>query len=97
AKILHCAACPPAAYLPPRYQQGGPTELAVHTWQRGLANNKTPLIAEGRTRGSWCWSCLSPAHQSLQITRDLAAFWRGCLSQGVKRYERVLFETPLAG
>lgn len=78
--------------LPLRYQQGEPPVLAVRR-QEMFGEQQTPRVAEGRV----VLELLLPAHRPLQITRDLAAFWRGAYREVQNRDERALSETPLAG
>lgn len=65
---------PTGSRLPLRYQQGEPPVLAVRM-QEMFGEQQTPRVAEGRV--AVVLELLSPAHRPLQITRDLAAFWRG--------------------
>lgn len=60
---------PTGSGLPLRYQQGEPPVLAVRM-QEMFGEQQTPRVAV-------VLELLSPAHRPLQITRDLAAFWRG--------------------
>lgn len=85
---------PTGSRLPLCYQQGEPPVRAVRM-QEMFGERQTPRVAEGRV--AVVLELLSPAHRPLQITRDLAAFWRGSLSRGAKRDERALSKTPLAG
>ena len=65
---------PTGSRLPIRYDAEKPPALAVRIQEMfGEAHN--PAVAEGRI--PLVLELLSPAHRPLQITRDLAAFWRG--------------------
>ncbi|WP_036646218.1 ATP-dependent helicase HrpB [Pantoea sp. A4] len=65
---------PTGSRLPICYASDKPPALAVRIQEMfGEASN--PVIAEGRV--PLVLELLSPAHRPLQITRDLAAFWRG--------------------
>ncbi|WP_041525731.1 ATP-dependent helicase HrpB [Pantoea sp. At-9b] len=65
---------PTGSRLPIRYDAEKPPALAVRIQEMfGEASN--PAVAEGRI--PLVLELLSPAHRPLQITRDLAAFWRG--------------------
>lgn len=65
---------PTGSRLPIRYHADKPPALAVRIQEMfGEANN--PAVAEGRV--PLVLELLSPAQRPLQITRDLAAFWRG--------------------
>ena len=57
-----------------RYDDENPPALAVRM-QEMFGEAATPVIAEGRI--PLTLELLSPAQRPLQITRDLAAFWRG--------------------
>lgn len=57
-----------------RYDADNPPALAVRM-QEMFGEAATPVIAEGRV--PLTLELLSPAQRPLQITRDLAAFWRG--------------------
>ncbi|MBM3070545.1 ATP-dependent helicase HrpB [Lelliottia sp. RWM.1] len=57
-----------------RYHEDNPPALAVRM-QEMFGEATTPSIAEGRI--PLVLELLSPAHRSLQITRDLRAFWAG--------------------
>lgn len=65
---------PTGSRLPVRYQHGEGPVLAVRM-QEMFGEQATPLLAEGRV--ALVLELLSPARHPLQITRDLAAFWRG--------------------
>lgn len=60
-----------------RYQQGEPPVLAVRM-QEMFGEQQTPRVAV-------VLELLSPAHRPLQITRDLAAFWRGAYREVQKK------------
>ncbi|MDJ0088976.1 ATP-dependent helicase HrpB [Pantoea allii] len=65
---------PTGSRLPVRYDADKPPALAVRIQEMfGEASN--PSVAEGRI--PLVLELLSPAQRPLQITRDLAAFWRG--------------------
>jgi len=65
---------PTGSRLPIRYDADKPPALAVRIQEMfGEATN--PTVAEGRI--PLVLELLSPAQRPLQITRDLAAFWRG--------------------
>lgn len=65
---------PTGSRLPIRYHADKPPALAVRIQEMfGEATN--PAVAEGRV--PLVLELLSPAQRPLQITRDLAAFWRG--------------------
>lgn len=65
---------PTGSRLPVRYHADKPPALAVRIQEMfGEASN--PAVAEGRV--PLVLELLSPAQRPLQITRDLAAFWRG--------------------
>jgi ATP-dependent helicase HrpB len=65
---------PTGSRLPIRYDADKPPALAVRIQEMfGEATN--PAVAEGRI--PLVLELLSPAQRPLQITRDLAAFWRG--------------------
>ncbi|WP_336755815.1 ATP-dependent helicase HrpB [Pantoea sp. USHLN298] len=65
---------PTGSRLPIRYDADKPPALAVRIQEMfGEATN--PAVAEGRV--PLVLELLSPAQRPLQITRDLAAFWRG--------------------
>lgn len=65
---------PTGSRLPIRYDADKPPALAVRIQEMfGEASN--PAVAEGRI--PLVLELLSPAQRPLQITRDLAAFWRG--------------------
>ena len=65
---------PTGSRLPIRYHADKPPALAVRIQEMfGEASN--PAVAEGRV--PLVLELLSPAQRPLQITRDLAAFWRG--------------------
>jgi len=65
---------PTGSRLPIRYDADKPPALAVRIQEMfGEASN--PTVAEGRI--PLVLELLSPAQRPLQITRDLAAFWRG--------------------
>ena len=65
---------PTGSRLPIRYDAEKPPALAVRIQEMfGEAHN--PTVAEGRV--ALVLELLSPAQRPLQITRDLAAFWRG--------------------
>ncbi len=65
---------PTGSRLPIRYDADKPPALAVRIQEMfGEASN--PAVAEGRV--PLVLELLSPAQRPLQITRDLAAFWRG--------------------
>ena len=65
---------PTGSRLPIRYDVDKPPALAVRIQEMfGEASN--PTVAEGRV--PLVLELLSPAQRPLQITRDLAAFWRG--------------------
>lgn len=57
-----------------RYQQGQAPVLAVKL-QEMFGEKSSPLIANGKV--ALVLELLSPAQRPLQITRDLAAFWKG--------------------
>ncbi|WP_024561639.1 ATP-dependent helicase C-terminal domain-containing protein, partial [Franconibacter pulveris] len=57
-----------------RYDADNPPALAVRM-QEMFGEAATPVIAQGRV--PLTLELLSPAQRPLQITRDLAAFWRG--------------------
>ncbi len=65
---------PTGSRLPIRYDVEKPPALAVRI-QEMFGEAKNPAVAEGRV--PLVLELLSPAHRPLQITRDLAAFWRG--------------------
>ena len=69
---------PTGSRLPIRYDAEKPPALAVRIQEMyGEASN--PAVAEGRV--PLVLELLSPAQRPLQITRDLAAFWRGAWPQ----------------
>lgn len=69
---------PTGSRLPIRYDAEKPPVLAVRIQEMfGEASN--PAVAEGRV--PLVLELLSPAQRPLQITRDLAAFWRGAWPQ----------------
>ena len=65
---------PTGSRLPIRYDVEKPPALAVRI-QEMFGEAQNPAVAEGRV--PLVLELLSPAHRPLQITRDLAAFWRG--------------------
>ncbi|KGT87670.1 ATP-dependent helicase HrpB [Enterobacter cancerogenus] len=65
---------PTGSRLPIRYDAEKPPALAVRM-QEMFGEAQNPAVAEGRI--PLVLELLSPAHRPLQITRDLAAFWRG--------------------
>lgn len=65
---------PTGSRLPIRYDAEKPPALAVRI-QEMFGEAQNPTIAEGRI--PLVLELLSPAQRPLQITRDLAAFWRG--------------------
>ncbi|MDL4914177.1 MAG: ATP-dependent helicase HrpB [Enterobacterales bacterium endosymbiont of Blomia tropicalis] len=80
---------PTGSRLPVRYHADKPPSLAVRIQEMfGEATN--PTVAEGRV--PLVLELLSPAQRPLQITRDLAAFWRGAYPEVQKemkgRYPR---------
>ena len=69
---------PTGSRLPIRYDSEKPPALAVRL-QEMFGEAQNPAIAEGRV--PLVLELLSPAQRPLQITRDLAAFWRGAYPQ----------------
>lgn len=69
---------PTGSRLPIRYDAEKPPALAVRM-QEMFGEATTPTVAEGRV--PLVLELLSPALRPLQITRDLAAFWRGAYPQ----------------
>ncbi len=68
----HCVV-PTAAHIPIDYTAGDTPVLAVRLQELfGLA--RTPAIVDGRV--TLLLHLLSPAHRPVQVTRDLAGFWR---------------------
>ncbi|MRS20053.1 ATP-dependent helicase HrpB [Enterobacteriaceae bacterium RIT692] len=65
---------PTGSRLPIRYDAEKPPALAVRI-QEMFGEAQNPAVADGRV--PLVLELLSPAHRPLQITRDLAAFWRG--------------------
>jgi ATP-dependent helicase HrpB len=65
---------PTGSRLPIRYAVDKPPALAVRI-QEMFGEAQNPTVAEGRI--PLVLELLSPAQRPLQITRDLAAFWRG--------------------
>ncbi|MBU6519471.1 MULTISPECIES: ATP-dependent helicase HrpB [Pantoea] len=65
---------PTGSRLPIRYDAEKPPVLAVRM-QEMFGEAQNPAVADGRV--PLVLELLSPAHRPLQITRDLAAFWRG--------------------
>jgi len=65
---------PTGSRLPIRYDADKPPALAVRI-QEMFGEAQNPTVAEGRI--PLVLELLSPAQRPLQITRDLAAFWRG--------------------
>ncbi|MDF7630948.1 ATP-dependent helicase HrpB [Erwiniaceae bacterium L1_55_4] len=65
---------PTGSRLPIRYAVDKPPALAVRI-QEMFGEAQNPAVAEGRI--PLVLELLSPAQRPLQITRDLAAFWRG--------------------
>ncbi|PIF23284.1 ATP-dependent helicase HrpB [Candidatus Pantoea floridensis] len=65
---------PTGSRLPIRYDAEKPPALAVRM-QEMFGEAQNPAVADGRI--PLVLELLSPAHRPLQITRDLAAFWRG--------------------
>ncbi|MXP53660.1 ATP-dependent helicase HrpB [Pantoea sp. Seng] len=65
---------PTGSRLPIRYDAEKPPALAVRM-QEMFGEAQNPAVAEGRI--PLVLELLSPAQRPLQITRDLAAFWRG--------------------
>ncbi|MDI6957187.1 ATP-dependent helicase HrpB [Pantoea sp. Pa-EAmG] len=65
---------PTGSRLPIRYDAEKPPALAVRM-QEMFGEAQNPAVADGRV--ALVLELLSPAHRPLQITRDLAAFWRG--------------------
>ncbi|MEG3126543.1 ATP-dependent helicase HrpB [Pantoea cypripedii] len=65
---------PTGSRLPIRYDAEKPPALAVRI-QEMFGEARNPAVADGRV--PLVLELLSPAHRPLQITRDLAAFWRG--------------------
>jgi ATP-dependent helicase HrpB len=65
---------PTGSRLPIRYDAEKPPALAVRI-QEMFGEARNPAVADGRV--PLVLALLSPAHRPLQITRDLAAFWRG--------------------
>lgn len=65
---------PTGSRLPLRYDAEKPPVLAVRL-QEMFGEEASPRVAEGRV--AVVLELLSPAHRPLQITADLAAFWRG--------------------
>ncbi|WP_428771413.1 ATP-dependent helicase HrpB [Vibrio sp.] len=61
-----------------RYQQGADPVLSVRM-QEVFGEKQSPVIAEGRK--NIVLELLSPAQRPLQITSDLAGFWRGAYLQ----------------
>lgn len=64
---------PTGSRLPIRYDAEKPPALAVRM-QEMFGEAQNPAVADGRV--PLVLELLSPAHRPLQITRDLAAFWR---------------------
>lgn len=65
---------PTGSRLPIRYDADKPPALAVRI-QEMFGEARNPAVADGRV--PLVLELLSPAQRPLQITRDLAAFWRG--------------------
>ena len=65
---------PGGSRVPIRYDDGKPPALAVRI-QEMFGEATSPAVMEGRI--PLVLELLSPARRPLQITRDLAAFWRG--------------------
>lgn len=65
---------PTGSRLPIRYDAEKPPVLAVRI-QEMFGEAQNPAVADGRV--PLVLELLSPAQRPLQITRDLAAFWRG--------------------
>ncbi|WP_394521093.1 ATP-dependent helicase HrpB [Pantoea sp. SGAir0184] len=65
---------PTGSRMPIRYDAEKPPALAVRM-QEMFGEAQNPAVADGRV--PLVLELLSPAHRPLQITRDLAAFWRG--------------------
>ncbi|MCA6999942.1 ATP-dependent helicase HrpB [Dickeya solani] len=65
---------PGGSRLSIRYDSHQPPVLAVRL-QEMFGEHSSPLLAEGRV--ALVLELLSPAMRPLQITRDLAAFWKG--------------------
>lgn len=65
---------PTGSRLPIRYDADKPPVLAVRI-QEMFGEARNPAVADGRV--PLVLELLSPARRPLQITRDLAAFWRG--------------------
>lgn len=65
---------PTGSRLPIRYDAEKPPALPVRI-QEMFGEAQNPAVADGRV--ALVLELLSPAHRPLQITRDLAAFWRG--------------------
>ena len=69
---------PTGSRLPLRYDATLPPVLAVRL-QEMYGEAENPCVADGRV--PLVLELLSPAQRPLQITRDLAAFWRGAYPQ----------------
>lgn len=69
---------PTGSRLPLRYDAVLPPVLAVRL-QEMFGEAQNPCVAEGRV--PLVLELLSPAQRPLQITRDLAGFWRGAYPQ----------------
>ncbi|MFS2222794.1 ATP-dependent helicase HrpB [Pantoea sp. B65] len=69
---------PTGSRLPLRYDVTLPPVLAVRL-QEMFGEAQNPCVADGRV--PLVLELLSPARRPLQITRDLAAFWRGAYPQ----------------
>nr|WP_154325298.1 ATP-dependent helicase HrpB [Pantoea sp. 201603H] len=69
---------PTGSRLPIRYDATLPPVLAVRL-QEMYGESQSPCIAEGRV--PLVLELLSPAQRPLQITRDLAGFWRGAWAE----------------
>ncbi|WP_409160989.1 ATP-dependent helicase HrpB [Pectobacterium sp. B2J-2] len=65
---------PGGSRLPIAYYDDKPPVLSVRM-QEMFGEQQSPMLAEGRV--ALVLELLSPAQRSLQITRDLAAFWQG--------------------
>ncbi len=65
---------PTGSRLPIRYDAEKPPRWRVRM-QEMFGEAQNPAVADGRV--PLVLELLSPAHRPLQITRDLAAFWRG--------------------
>lgn len=72
--LPHHIKVPSGSNIPISYQLTGPAKLSVRM-QEVYGLSSTPVLGKGQI--SLLMDLLSPAHRSLQLTQDLAGFWKG--------------------